>query len=139
MSRVINPNSTGKTRNHLMRTSAEILRHLSQKQNLDEEARDMASMLVLCLREIDAGIESSAEVWEKRDYWMKAEKLRQRWGWTAHAADRLERVIREDAWERLPAILVELFEHVSDIKVTKFTRKPDTWLGAYERLMDEAQ
>jgi len=137
MGRVVNTNSTGKARNQLMRTAAEILRHLSQKAELDDEARDMTAMLVFCLREIDNGIEDSAAVWEKRDYWIKAEQLRQRWVWTGNAAARLQNVIRNDAWENLPAIMVDLLPHFADIKITKLTRTSSDWQGAYQRLVDE--
>ena len=81
MSRVINTDSTGKKRNQNMRTGAELLRHLSQKNTIDDEAKDMLALLIYCLREIDEGIDSSAQAWEKRDYWMKAEEFRQRWRW----------------------------------------------------------
>ncbi|NLX10283.1 MAG: hypothetical protein GXY36_11555 [Chloroflexi bacterium] len=137
MGRVVNVNNPAKQRNQLMRTAAELLRHLSQKQELDDEAMDMAALLVYCLREIDDGIEASAQAWEKRDYWIKAEQLRQRWVWTGNASARLENLIRSEAWERLPAVLVELFPHFSDIKITKFTRNASEWQGAYERLRDE--
>ncbi|NDJ79204.1 MAG: hypothetical protein GYB65_23385 [Chloroflexi bacterium] len=137
MSRVVNTNSPGKIRNQLRRTSAEMLRHLSQKAELDDEAKDMAALLFYCLRGIQDGIESSAEVWENRDYWMKAEQLRQRWSWTEGAQARLENVLRTDDWESLPAVIVGLFEHFADIKVTKFTRKPSAWEGAFARFKEE--
>ena len=120
-----------------MRTAAELLRHLSQKQALDDEAKDMAAALVFCLRDIDDGIEASADAWEKRDYWIKAEQLRQRWAWTGTAAGRLEMMIRTGTWEAMPEILAALFEHFSDIKITKFTRKSSAWDGAYEQLLAE--
>lgn len=137
MSRVVNINNPSKIRNQLMRTAAELLRHLSQKAELDNEAKDMAALLVFCLRGIDDGIEASAEVWEKRDYWIKAEQLRQRWVWTGNASARLENVIRTEAWESLPAVMASLFEHFADIKITKFTRDPEEWRGAYQRLREE--
>lgn len=137
MGRVLNTNSTGKVRNQMMRTAAEVLRHLSQKQELDDEVRDMTALLVFCLREVDSGIEESAAVWENRDYWLKAEQLRQRWGWTSHAAARLEQMIRADEWEQLPVIMAGLFEHFADIRITKLTRSAEAWIGAYDRLIDE--
>jgi hypothetical protein len=137
MSRVVDPNSPGKIRNQLRRTSAELLRHLSQKSELDDEAKDMAALLVFCLREIYEGIESSAESWEKRDYWVKAEQLRQRWSWSQDAANKLEKLIRSESWNTLPVTMAGLFEHFSDIKVTKFTRKPIMWRGAHARLVEE--
>jgi hypothetical protein len=74
MGRVVNTNNPGKIRSQLMRTSAELLRHLSQKTEVDDEVRDMVAQLVFCLRGIEEGIESSAEAWERRDYWLKAEQ-----------------------------------------------------------------
>ncbi|WP_162910086.1 hypothetical protein [Aggregatilinea lenta] len=133
----MNTNSPGKVRNQYMRTAAELLRHLSQKTSLDDEVKDMAAELVFCLRGIDDGIETSAEAWEKRDYWIKAEQLRQRWGWVGSTSARLESMIRSDAWETMPGILASMVEHFADITITKFTRKPSEWLGAYDQLIDD--
>lgn len=137
MGRVINTDSTGKKRNQNMRTCAEVLRHLSTKQGVDDEARDMAALLVFCLREIDDGIEQSAAVWEKRDYWMKAEEFRERWRWVGNMADELQQLIVGDSWQQFPDMLIKLLPYFSDIKVNKFTRKPSTWSGSYQRLLKE--
>jgi glutamine synthetase type III len=137
MGRVIQTDSTGKQRNQLMRTVAELLRHLSQKQQIDAEVRDMVSTLVYCLREIEAGLEQSAAAWEKRDYWVKAEELRQRWHWVGDMADQLRGVVLEDNWANMPTLIVKLLPRVADIKVTKFTRSEKIWKGAYDRLLHE--
>lgn len=137
MGRVINTDSTGKQRNQLMRTAAEIMRRLSQKPDIDNEVKDMAAMLVYCFREIEEGIEQSAAVWEKRDYWMKAEELRQRWMWPGSAADELQNIIWTDQWNLLPPVMVKLLPQFTEIKITKMTRKEDTWQGCYNRLMRE--
>ncbi len=137
MSRVINTDSTGKQRNQLMRTAAELLRRLSQKPDLDADAKDMVAMLVYCLREIDEGIESSAAAWEKRDYWMKAEEFRQKWSWPGQIADALQAMIFQDDWQQMPQFMIKLLPYFSDIKITKFTRSEALWHGAYSRLMQE--
>ena len=137
MGRVLNINNPTSVRNQQMRTAAELLRLLSQKVELDTDARDMAAQVVFCLRTIEEGIESSATAWEKRDYWLKAEQLRQRWGWAGHSADRLETIIRRDEWSRLFEVLVELLPHFAEVKVTRLTREADAWAGAYERLLGE--
>lgn len=137
MSRVVNLDGPGKARSQLMRTSAEIIRHLSQKSELDEEACDLAALLVYCLREIDSGIDDSALAWEKRDYWVKAEQFRARWAWAGRAAGELNAVIVRGAWEQLPLVLTHLFPHFTDIKIVKLTRSPSLWRGAYKRLMNE--
>jgi len=137
MSRVIRVDGPGKLRTTLMRTGAEVIRHLSQKTEVDDEARDLAALLVYCFREIDDGIDETVRAWEKRDYWVKAERFRMRWSWAGLAASRLERIVAEDRWEQLPPALIELLPQFEDIKIAKFTRKPSLWRGAYDRLMKE--
>jgi len=139
MGRVVNPNSTGRERSRSMRTAAELLRHLSQKAELDDDAKDMAAHLVFCLRDVEDGIEQSAEAWEKRDYWVKAEKLRQKWSWAGSAAARLEAAIRRNAWDTLPGVMVSLVDHFAEIKITKLTRGASEWEGSHRRLLDEVR
>lgn len=137
MSRVINTDGPGKRRNQLMRTSAEVLRRLSQKPEIDDEAKNMLALVVFCLREIDEGIDESALAWEKRDYWMKAEEFRKRWQWSGVMAAELETLVLNEEWGRLPSLMVKLFPYFADLKITKFTRKQDTWDGYYHRLLNE--
>ncbi len=137
MSRVINIDNPTKKRNKNRRTIAELLRRLSQKPEIDSEVKDMASTIVFALREITEGVEQTVVAWEKRDYWMKAERFVRQWEWTKEAAANLEDVIRHDAWDLLPELLADLFPRFADIQIKTMTRKPDTWLGAYERLLAE--
>jgi hypothetical protein len=134
---VINTDSTGKQRNQTMRTVAEILRRLSQKQVVDDEVRNMTAMLVYCFREIEAGIEQSATAWEKRDYWVKSEELRQRWMWVGDMADQLRTMIYTEQWTSLPPMMLKLLPRVADIKITKMTRDVSLWDGVYDKLMEE--
>ena len=134
---VINTDSTGKQRNQTMRTVAEILRRLSQKQVVDDEVRNMTAMLVYCLREVEAGIDQSATAWEKRDYWVKSEELRQRWMWVGDMADQLRNMIYSEQWTLLPPIMLKLLPKVADIKITKMTRDVTLWDGVYDKLMQE--
>lgn len=134
---VINTDSTGKQRNQTMRTVAEILRRLSQKQVVDDEVRNMTAMLVYCFRDIEAGIEQSATAWEKRDYWVKSEELRQRWMWVGDMADQLRSMIFTEQWTLLPPIMLKLLPKVADIKITKMTRDVTLWDGVYDKLMQE--
>lgn len=137
MSRYINTDGPGKRRNQLMRTCAELLRRLSQKSMVDADSKNMLSMLVFSLREIDAGIEESSKAWEKRDYWMKAEEFRQRWSWAGRQADELSALIFEERWGDLPAMMLKLLPYFAEIKVTKYTRDEKLWDSAYAQLMDE--
>ncbi len=137
MSRVINTNSPDKVRSQARRTIAEILRLLSRKPDVDDEAKDMAAIIVYLLREIDASVKQTVDAWEKRGYWMKAERFLRDWEWPREDAANLEDVIRNDAWDLLPQLLGELLARFDDIQIKKITRSPATWRGARARLLEE--
>lgn len=135
MSRVINTNSPTKIRNARRRLIAELMQRMGGKQAIDDEVKDMAAAIVFSLREIYATCETAAKAWEKRDYWIKAERFLREWRWTMTMAANIEDVIREDAWELVPQLLIELFPKFNDIQVKTLTKKPIEWEGAYKKLM----
>lgn len=117
-----------------MRSCAEVLRLLAQKPRFDEEARDMTAFLVFNLRGIYQTIDESAQAWDERNYWKKAEALRDKWRWSRTAADQLETLIREDSWDEIPPFLVSLIPNFNDITITAITRDSDWWCGALKAL-----
>ncbi|MFN2115933.1 MAG: hypothetical protein ACK2T6_09460 [Anaerolineae bacterium] len=137
MSRIVNTDSPSAQRQRLRRTIAEALNRLMAKQELDDETRDLAALIVFSLREIDAGIERSATAWDKRHYYIKADRLRQEWEWASRVADRMANLIKGGDWARLPVLLASLAPRFSDVQVSKLTRSPGLWAGAYRRLKDE--
>ncbi|MCL4871624.1 MAG: hypothetical protein KJ063_21915 [Anaerolineae bacterium] len=138
MSRVININNPTKVRNYARRTIAEILYLLPRKSSFDAEAKDMAAAIVYCLREIDDTVETTAAAWEKRDYWMKAERFMRDWQWTKEIAANFEDIIREEAWDLLPELLADLMPYFSDLAIKSFTRQPSAWQGAHKKLLADA-
>lgn len=136
MSRIISTEGPGKIRNQHRRTIAEALRRLSMKQRPDDEARDLAALIVLCLYRIADTVERTTEAWEKRDYYLKADRFREGWRWVEPMADQLSAIIYEERWSELPDVLVQLMPHFSDITVKKLTRKPSLWKGAYKKLLE---
>ena len=82
MSRIIATEGPGKVRNQHRRTIAEALRRLSQKSGVDDEARDLAALIVFCLHGIAESVDQTVTAWEKRDYYLKADRFREegRWG-----------------------------------------------------------
>ena len=139
MSRIINTNSPGKRRNSYMRTSAEILRRLSQQKEINQETKDMAAMLVYSLRAIDGTIEESVRAWEKRGYWKKADDFQQKWWWSSLLSASIEKLVKTDSWEQLPDAMAKLFPHLAAIQINKLTRNPKDWAGCYQKLMAERE
>ncbi|MFO7918030.1 MAG: hypothetical protein R6V13_08130 [Anaerolineae bacterium] len=135
MARVINVRNPGKLRHRARRTIAEILRRLMSKPALDTQARDMAATVVFCLRDIAKTTEATTTAWEKRNYFLKADRFRLQWEWVIPTAENLSDLIIKGRWECLPRELAELAPHFSDIRVARMTRDPSTWQGNYRRLL----
>jgi hypothetical protein len=137
MTRVINTADPGKSRSQLRRTIAEVLRHLMFKREFDEEAKDLAAALVLALRGIDESIEVTTTAWEKRDYFLKADRFRMEWEWVKPAAKRLEDIVLHERWDKLPQELGALAPHFADIRILKMTRDPSAWKSSYRLLLEQ--
>ena len=136
MARLINTGETPAKKRHAhMRSCAEVLRLLAQRPAFDEEARDMTAFLVFNLRGIYTTIDESAQSWDERNYWKKAEALREKWRWSRTAADRLEAFLRSDRWDEVPSLLLELVPRFNSITVTAITRDADWWCGAFRALL----
>ncbi|MDX1616582.1 MAG: hypothetical protein R3300_19905 [Candidatus Promineifilaceae bacterium] len=137
MSRVININDPTKARNSYLRSIAELLRHLAEKRELDQESKDMSAAIVYLLRATYANVDKSVKAWEKRGYWMKADRFLRQWEWTKEYAANFEDVIRNEAWDLIPRLLGELMPHLDQVSVKTFTRSPSTWRGAHQKLLAE--
>ncbi len=81
MSRVINPDSVGKERTRLTKSIVLCIRELAKQSDVTAETKDQAAYIALALQAIADGIDVSVAAWEKRDYWVKADKFRMEWMW----------------------------------------------------------
>lgn len=142
MARLIHTGTTPAKRRHAHRRScAEVLRLLAQRRlndHFDTEAKDMAAFLVFNLRGIYQTINESAQAWDDKNYWKKAEALRERWRWSQTAARELEALILNDDWGQIPPRLIDLVPRFSDVTVRSLTRNADWWCGALRALRREA-
>ncbi len=134
MSRVINPNSAGKERNQLMRAIAIALRELLTHEEVDDMSRDLAAFIAAALQTIAQGIESSVVAWEKRGYWLKADKFRLEWEWAGTTGKAIERALIEDDWQEIALLCVKVGTKVQHIKLPKSHRLGTPWAGAWRKL-----
>jgi glycogen synthase len=143
MSRIVNTGQTPAKRRHAHRRScAEVLRLLAEKRltdHFDAEAKDMVAFLVFNLRGIYQTIDESAHAWDEKNYWKKAEALRERWRWSRTAARKLEALVLDDDWDAIPIQLIGLTERFQDVTVRSITRNADWWCGALRTLKREAE
>ena len=134
MSRVINPNSPGTERTRLMKAVAIALRELLSHGKPDNRSRDLAAFIAAALAAIAGGIESSLAAWEKRGYWLKADRFRLEWEWAGRLSQDLETALKADDWAAIAGLCVKLGDKVKDIKLPKKPRIGQPWVGAWENL-----
>jgi len=138
VSRLVSVDGTpGTQRNRLRRTIAEALRLLVMKKTLDDEAKDLAATIVFSLRAIQEGVEQTATAWEKRNYFVKADRFRMEWDWVPRVEREMTEMILLGEWHKLLPVLGELTGRFHDVTVNKLTRSSRIWQGAYERLLEE--
>lgn len=105
------------------------------KRSLDGESRDMAAAIVLELDRINSTVETTCDAWEKRNYFLKADRFRLEWEWVQPAADRLREAIITDRWEQVPVELAALLPRFGDVRIAKLTRGPEAWDGSLAELL----
>jgi hypothetical protein len=137
MSRVINPDSTGKERAYLSKAIVLAVRELAKQNQITAETRDLAAFVALALAQISAGIDSTVEAWEKRDYWIKADRFRMDWQWTGLLGTKMKQAIFDEDWPQVAQISIQAAEKFNKIRVAEKHRLGKPWLGAYKQLREE--
>ena len=138
MARVVNPNEPGKARSLLMKSLAAAVRELSGSNGGGEERRDIGVFVMITLNGIHRTVEQTVSAWEKRDYWVKADRFRQEWVWVDRSLGRISQVVREGRWDDLDDLASEIRGRTDEISVSKKLASSRPWKG-YWNAMKERQ
>ena len=138
MSRVINPDSAGKQRNKLIRLTALTVRELLHQPEPNDETRDMAIFIVLSLDSIADSIDPSVAAWEKRGYWVKADRFRMEWRWAKQRADAMREALFVEDWGAVAMCAVQIAQQpqIAGVKISPKHRMGTPWVGAWLRLKE---
>ena len=134
MSRIINPESAGKERTQFTKAIVLAVRELAKQTDVTHEARDLAAFIAMALRSISEGIDVSVAAWEKRGYWVKADRFRMEWLWTGQYADKMKVAIFTDDWGAIAMLMPQIAQKLSKIMVSDNHRLGKPWVGAFEKL-----
>ncbi len=134
MSRVIHYQSSGKQRTRLVKLMVIALRELARQKSVSEEARDLAAFLALALQAVADGIDSTVAAWEKRDYWVKADKFRMEWAWAEPAAREMRQAVLSEDWAAIARLAAHIAQKLNRVKVSENARSGKPWVGAFKEL-----
>jgi len=116
LSRVINPEGVGKLRNQLCRHIIMAIRSLMQQSDLTKDSKDIAAFVGISLLEIYKTIDVTVTPWEKRGYWVKADRFRLEWEWTERYAKNLYKALLKDDWGEIASLFVNIGTHLKNVK-----------------------
>lgn len=135
MSRIINPDSIAKERDRLVRAVIVAMKELIKESQPTEHARDLVAFIIVALEAIHETVERTVIPWEKRDYWLKADRFRMEWSWTKRLADSLRKALQEEDWGTIAGGAVEIGQKFSSVKVPGRHGVGSPWVGAYQKML----
>jgi hypothetical protein len=134
MSPIINPESAGKERTQLTKAIVLAVRELAKQTDVTDEAKDLAAFIAIALKSISEGIDVSVAAWEKRGYWVKADRFRMDWLWTGQVADKMKSAILAEDWATIAMLMPQIGQKFNKIVISENHRLGKPWAGSYRRL-----
>ena len=137
MSRLIKTDTVGKDRTRLSKAIVLAVRELAKQNDITTQAKDLAAFIALALQTISDGIDESVAAWEKRDYWVKADRFRMEWLWAGQTAKKMKTALMEDDWGTIAILMPQIATKLNKIRVSDNHRMGKPWVGSYKRMQDE--
>lgn len=134
MGRVIQTEGVGKDRNRLTRGVVLALRELMRQTEPNALAHDLAAFIGLALVEIGDTVEVSVAAWEKRDYWVKADRFRMEWEWACRLGMAMQQAVLVEDWGQVALISAQIGQKLMKVTVPQRHRLGTPWEGAWQRL-----
>lgn len=131
---MINPDSVGKERTRLTKSIVLCIRELAKQSDVTAETKDQAAYIALALQAIADGIDVSVAAWEKRDYWVKADKFRMEWMWAGQVAAKMKTAVLSDDWATIAMLMPQIAQRFNKIEVSDNHRLGKPWASAYQLL-----
>jgi hypothetical protein len=138
MGRLINPDSAGKERTQLTKGIVLSIRELAKQTDPGPESRDLAAFIALALAKISEGIDTSVAAWEKRGYWVKADRFRMEWLWADAYAAKMKTAVLTDDWATVAITMTQVAQKLAKVQVPAGHRLGRPWVGAFKELQSAA-
>jgi hypothetical protein len=136
MTRLIKTESGSTLRNKLLKTIAIMIREMGKQNSVDSSTKDMIALIILSLRKIVEINEGAIAAWEKRDYWLKADRFRLDWEWAQKTAYKLQDALLEENWMVIASVIPIIAGKCSKIKLNVKSSSLNIWFGAYDNLIN---
>jgi hypothetical protein len=138
LGRVINPERAGVERNRLVKLIAGANRRLIRQTEINAETYDLAAFIALSLEALARTIDPTVEAWEKRGYWLKADRYRMDWDWAESQGKKLRTAVLGDDWASVALSAALIAEKLGKVEEGKRAIKEQPWSGAMSKLQQSS-
>lgn len=134
MAKIYSPESAGKDRTRLSKAIVLALRELMKQSEPNKQTKDLAAFISLALQEIADNIDTSVTAWEKRGYWVKADKFRLEWEWAGTSAKTMGEALLKDDWGLVAVTSARVAQKLQKVTIPQKHRLGTPWAGAWDKL-----
>jgi hypothetical protein len=136
LSRIINPEGAGKERTRLCKSVVLALRELMRQPEANQTSKDLAAYISLALLEIFDTVESSVGAWEKKGYWVKADRFRLEWDWSERLGNKIGQALKAEDWATIAMTSAQIGQKLVKVDVPIRHRLGTPWVGAWEKMIN---
>jgi len=113
------------------------LRELMRQSQPDEHSQNLAAFIALSLEKINETVDVSVTAWEKKGYWVKADRFRMEWEWSKNMGLRLRQAVLADDWATVAVTSAQVAQRLMKVDVPIRHHLGTPWEGAWARLQAE--
>jgi hypothetical protein len=139
LGRVIKTGSASNERILLEKGIILAIRELTTQSDMDATTRDLLAYIALSLKAINGTIDESVTAWEKRGYWLKADRYRMEWAWASNLGEEMKTAIIMKDWGSAVRITAQVTQKLSKVKIAQRSKFGTPWIGAYKKLISPNQ
>jgi len=135
LGRLINTEGAGKERNRLSRSVVLALRELMRQSEPDDKSKDLAAFIALALLHINDTVEASVAAWEKKGYWVKADRYRMEWSWAERYGTQMKKATLAGDWASVALTSAQVAQKMMSVEVPLHNRLGTPWEGSWKILV----
>jgi hypothetical protein len=112
---------------------AQALRAVAQRPDIsDGETREVLAFLALSLSELDESVEETAAAWERREFWLKADRFRLEWAPIQAVHGRLDVALRAGDMGLARDFGTDLARLLAERRLRPLKSSSTPWKGAWD-------
>lgn len=136
---VHNQENPSTTRTKLAKQVVVAFRNIVKQNSMNNDVKDSIAYISFLLKDIQRNVDSTACAWEKRDYWVKADKFRREWQWVDKTLAVIHLICEENQWDEFPSFIMIISNGLQNLKIklSKKDQSTKNWQGAYNALVSK--